>query len=377
MKTIFTTTFFFLISIFVFGQQHQQYLEKINAHILQGATPNDKNTLLYFPLNSTLEKNADGYIFRFRLDEIKKISIKGSADFFAVTLFCNEEKCINITNKDLSSKMGNEIAFNFENEFHAKGFMNTIAEMSKNELKKTIELDFGTLSTKNETSDVVKTPVPIVEKIVAEKSLLAIEDVAEKEDAATKRERLKEQQEEEKAEREEEKALQKEEMQTKGNKKNKEEINDEEAENNELEGICKGIVAVLESGMSSNFSSIKGEKSNEGTTTFSSKIKLKNAKRNYISTFKNAPCFMAEMKNSRSTDDLGELFLEIKDALLECLPNSWEEIDHSDDPIYDKGTDDIYHTEFVDEENSAVPSITLQITPDGNKKIFFIRIGKR
>ena len=86
---------------------------------------------------------------------------------------------------------------------------------------------------------------------------------------------------------------------------------------------------------------------------------------------------MAEMKNSRSTDELGEQFLEIKDALLECLPTTWEEIDHSDDPIYDKGTDDVYHTEFVDEENSAVPSITLQITPDGNKKIFFIRIGKR
>ncbi|MBP6455885.1 MAG: hypothetical protein KA275_04060 [Chitinophagaceae bacterium] len=377
MKTLILGAIFFLTSTVIFGQQHQQYLEKINSHILQGGAANDKKTLLYFPLNTTLEKNADGYIYRFRLDEIKKIAIKGSNDFFVVTFYCNEEKCINITNKDLSFKMGNEIAFNFENEFHAKGFMNASAEMAKNEFQKTLELDFGTLSNKNESSDVTKIPEPAQEKVVAEKPALVIDDSNEKEDAVAKRERLKEQQEEEKAEREEEKALRKEELQSKGNNKNKEEINDEVAEKNELEGVCKGIVAVLESGMSSNFSSIKGEKSNEGTTTFSSKIRLKNAKKNYISTFKNAPCFMAEMKNSRSTDELGEQFLEIKDALLECLPTTWEEIDHSDDPIYDKGTDDVYHTEFVDEENSAVPSITLQITPDGNKKIFFIRIGKR
>lgn len=151
----------------------------------------------------------------------------------------------------------------------------------------------------------------------------------------------------------------------------------EDAEQNDqqyLSAFGKKLITILQLAEQHKLDKIKGAQADNVSR---STIKLPKAKQNYLNDYKGADCFIAEFGTKKYYEDLQDLYYEIKDEIEASLPASYEGTDMAYETVYENSDDEVFHTEYYNIENLAMPSIVIRITPDGKGNTLFLRIGKR
>lgn len=138
--------------------------------------------------------------------------------------------------------------------------------------------------------------------------------------------------------------------------------------------LSKQLMQVVQSGMSSNFKSIEGPETNPKTHINDSKIKLKGAKRNYLSWHKNQRAFIAEMKSTKSLEDIQFDYDDLQTEIENGLGPEWDNEDKSNDEEYADFSGEVRDTEYKS-SNPGVPTIRIIMLSDGEDKFtLFIRV---
>jgi outer membrane biosynthesis protein TonB len=140
---------------------------------------------------------------------------------------------------------------------------------------------------------------------------------------------------------------------------------------------CNRWMMVAESGKQKDFKDIEGKEVNANTKINESKLKIKGARKNYISNYKETRAFIAEIKTHADFGLLSEEFDQLQSELDECLGPQWDTHDRSADEEYSDYKGEIRDVEYRHESDSSLPGIRLIILEDGEKYTFFIRICKR
>lgn len=140
---------------------------------------------------------------------------------------------------------------------------------------------------------------------------------------------------------------------------------------------CNRWMMVAESGKQKDFKDLEGKEVNASTKINESKLKIKGARKNYISNYKATRAFIAEIKTHADFGLLSEEFDQLQSELDECLGPQWDIHDRSADEEYNDYQGEIRDVEYRHESDSSLPGIRLIILADGEKYTFFIRICKR
>jgi hypothetical protein len=147
-------------------------------------------------------------------------------------------------------------------------------------------------------------------------------------------------------------------------------LDDEQKGNKDF---CEQLMSLVKSGLSTQFKDIEGKETNSEKKINESKIKLKGARKSYLSWFNQKRAFLAELKLVDDNDYAVEEFQNIQNQLDECLAG-WDDEDHSTDDIYESIKYEVKDVEYTDSKNPNSPSIRLIIASEGKKFIVFLRI---
>lgn len=151
---------------------------------------------------------------------------------------------------------------------------------------------------------------------------------------------------------------------------------DAEAEyKEELSPFGKKLMVIVQLAETHQLSKLKGSEILDAV--YQSKLKLPNAKKNYLNDYKGEDCFIAEFGTKKYYEDLQDQYYELKDEIEESLPRAYEPMDMAYEEIYENSDDEVFHTEFYNTAEPSKPSIVIRITPDGKSNTLFLRVGKR
>ncbi len=141
------------------------------------------------------------------------------------------------------------------------------------------------------------------------------------------------------------------------------------------EQVCKQLIAIIKAGKDSKFKDIEGKETNPTTKINESKLKLKGAKRSYLSWYKKERAFIAEYKTFTDHELILIEFEKLQTELEDCLEGGWEDTDHSNDEIYANVSEDVKDVEYKYTSDPLRPSLRIMINTDQNKKYtLFVRI---
>lgn len=347
--------------------------------------------LVYKSDYGIVEQDMHIYIEHYKISDIKKIIVLPKTNMYEVQLLCDEkDPCINQIKLEEVGKNFPSANYFFTDPAIANIFATKAAEIIKNDFKGKVELvllqsampahvstDINAPIIKEETT---KPSLPASDK---GKNFLKIDSDDDEPGVGDRKGGI--------ARDDDEDDLDDLRTQSDHQRKDKPkrekiekydntpaiDIDDSDAGNgmdqaNSLFG--KRLFALLQSINSDKLESVKGA---QKESVFDSKIKLPKAKRNYISKYKNGNCFIAEFGTAENPGDLEELFNDIRASLEDELNNNWDAQDRSQDNLYDNVNFDVYHNEWVNDEENKPYSITLMIAPDGKKFTLFLRLGNR
>ena len=137
--------------------------------------------------------------------------------------------------------------------------------------------------------------------------------------------------------------------------------------------ICEQIMQVIQSGKTKRFADLEGKVLNEQNKTNESRLKLKGAKRNYLSNYKNKRAFMAEYKVLTDNELIMIEFDKLQTQLEDCLDGNWDNEDRSGDDEYADLQGDVRDVEYKNTNDPTAPSMRIIMLSDGKKYVLFVR----
>lgn len=366
----------------------------------------DPNPLRLFEASSTIEQQTGQVTQRINLSVISYVDVTSSKLGYSVNFKCNElTPCINVMKSDMTSSTMNSYSFFFSeagaaNTFaehfgvlvmHYKSADNKVTIKMFADANGKIEFAKGmeSASTKaNEKVDdvarVKKEPVRSektirqireeemeaenqeqvepIKKVKSTKKRIEDEDEMNDEPVqkVTKRKAKSEDESEDAEER------------PKGrSKRTNTQIDDDPIDN--VDETCKRLLAVINAG-ESQFKSIEGAVTNPDKQINLSTLKLKNAKRNYITSYKGRRAFIAEYKYNVNFDILSEEFDFLQTELEDCLGGDWDYNDRSGNDEYENYKDELRDIEYVNTANKTMATMRILLLKNGGKYVLFVRI---
>ncbi len=299
------------------------------------------SSLGYYEKLGIIEQSNFGITERYKIHEIKRIEVGGKDKTFVVQFFCDEsDPCISQTEDKELGKYISGVSYFFTNPSIANAFAQKASDIITKDFKQEVALN---LMSQIDETQVVNEPAPKV--IVPAKPNDQKQEVKKAEQ--------------------------------------KEDIDhlSMDAYNISNDGptavssdFIKKVKLIISSYGKDKMEALKGPATERA---WAAKLKLPKAKKNYINTFRKENCFVAEFGTSKFIDDLEDKYYDLQDELDSGLSQDWEMIDHAQDDIYADAEDDIYHVEYVNQEQKTAPSITVMIVPDGKRYTLFMRIGSK
>lgn len=138
--------------------------------------------------------------------------------------------------------------------------------------------------------------------------------------------------------------------------------------------FCSQLTNILQSGKENKFKAIEGKLTNADTKINDSKIKLKGARKNYLSWFKKERAFIAELKSGNDYELLLKDFENMQTQLDECLGAGWDMEDKSGSEEYAKLKTEVRDVEFKKENDETMPTIRIIFLEDNDKFSMFMRV---
>lgn len=390
---------------------------------ISGFSADQAQPLSFFAISGMLEQKQANLIQRISVSGIAKIKVETSKLGYSVTATCpSGDPCVNFVKSDMSTSSMESTSFFFSNP----GAANTFATRLQNIIIKTRKTDVaGELTLYKDSNgqtpmldekttpiqtNLETTAIPEEKKTIAktnpnptlpkEKTIREIQeedtDTEEKKEdkrkTSTKEKKPKttkeddtEEEIDEKPTRKKTKKEAKEEEEpeineelTKSNPAKKTKRLEEDAENTDdnqggKNDLCEQLMAVVKSGLNTQFKDIQGKETNTEKKINESKIKLKGARKSYLSWFNNKRAFISELKLVDDNDFAIEEFQNLQYQLDECLAG-WDDEDHSTDPVYDNVNYEVKDVEYTNPKDPKSPSIRIAIASEGKKFILFVRI---
>ena len=363
----------------------------------------------YYAISGILEQKQAGLTQRISMAEVASAKVSTGTGGYSVTLGCDGgEGCVTLLKSDMSSSTMGSTAFFFNNPAAANSFATLSMQLA---LKARKGAEPGELSlfrdaqgqtpllpgteagkpSEAKPQEAAKAKTPPVKK--EEKATPEAEDEdAEagtgKKDSKEKasKARTKEQEEKpvpekktrrtaEKKEQEEEEAEADEEEKTRKSKRSAEPVSDEPAddEGKARRDFCAQLMTVIKSG-AAGFKDIEGKETNTEKKINESKIKLKGARKNYLSWFEQKRAFIAELKVLADNDYAIEAFEAMQAEMDECLADGWDMDDRSHDEAYENARFEVKDVEYTNTRDASSPSVRMAIAPDGKKFVLFLRV---
>lgn len=347
-----------LFGLFAFSLKAQNtvkdVLQRMNQCVVAFSADNPR-PLQLFQVSGTLEQAIEGRTQRMTLADIQSIRVINTAAGYNVTMTCQQGlSCITLVKEDMSVMNSGEAQFFFNNPAAANTFASSAKQLAEL-LQKTpspIELQLVKMPDG-------KTPqLPVAGSAPVAKS--APEPVAKP--GGSLAQKTDEEDDEPKA-------------RTTTPQRNAPVNEDDDAGSSEpVDLFCKQIKKLIQSGGAARFKDIEGKVMNAQTGTNESTLKLKGARRSYLSQFEGRRCFIAEMKSYPDNELATEALFDLQGQLEDCLGDDWDNEDKSDDPIYDKVDFDVKDVELSNSTNPSMPTVRIALAPEGNKFILFLRI---
>ena len=340
----------------------KEALQRMNQCIVAFSADNPR-PLQLFQVSGTVEQAIEGRTQRIAMADMHQVQVGNSAAGYQVTLSCQSGlACITLVKEDMSVMNMTEAQFFFNNPAAANTFASSTKQLIEG-LQKTPSPVGLTL---------FKTPDGKIPSLPASGSApVAAAPKANPNAATTPKTNA---------------------LQTAGNQQTDEEEDspkptkglsprtaapaeqDDREPNEPVDLFCKQVLRAIQSGMKANFNDIQGKVINAQQGSNESTLKLKGARRSYLSQFEGKRCFIAEMKSYVDNELAIEGLYDLQSMLEDCLGDNWENEDKTDDPAYDNVEFDAKDVELSDSNNPASPTVRLAIAPEGNKFILFIRI---
>ncbi len=368
-------------------------VKELNRYITLYSADNAAPLAIYEPIGTIEQKKNETSMQRFKLSEIGSIIVEKNASGFTVNVHCvDSSRCMSLIKNDMSTSMMPSDAFFFIEAKAANTFAKLLSELitkypsdrkpvQAQLLKETSdsatvnEKNTGTTSSqktkqssknKNEEADDLEADDQDAKKeknTVHEKKAPLTE--AEAKERAINRRKQKEEDDADKAEERENKTA---------ISKSRDVTNNNPAEDL-TEPVCKQLIAIIKAGKDSKFKDIEGKETNPTTKINESKLKLKGAKRSYLSWYKKERAFIAEYKTFTDHELILIEFEKLQTELEDCLEGGWEDTDHSNDEIYANVSEDVKDVEYKYTSDPLRPSLRIMINTDQNKKYtLFVRI---
>lgn len=347
-----------LFGLFAFSLKAQNTvkdaLQRMNQCVVAFSSDNPR-PLQLFQVSGTLEQAIEGRTQRMTMADIQSIRVSNTAAGYNVTLACQQGlSCITLVKEDMSVMNSGEAQFFFNNAASANTFASSAKQLAELLQKTPSPIDLQLVKTPDG-----KTPLlPAAGSATAAKS--APEPLAKPGGSLTQK--TDEDDDEPKA--------------RPGVPQRNAPVNDnDEAGNAAPEDLfCKQIKKLIQSGGATRFKDIEGKVMTGQTGTNESTLKLKGARRSYLSQFEGRRCFIAEMKSYPDNELATEALFDLQGQLEDCLGEDWDNEDRSDDPIYDKADFDVKDVELSNSTNPSMPTVRIALAPEGNKFILFLRI---
>lgn len=354
---------FLFSSLMVQAQPNvKEALQRMNQCIVAFSADNPR-PLQLFQVSGTVEQAIEGRTQRIAMADMHQIQVSNSAAGYQVTLSCQSGlSCITLVKEDMSVMNMSETQFFFNNPAAANTFASSTKELIER-LQKTPSPVSLTL---------FKTPDGKTPSLPATGSA-PVATAPKANPTATPTPKANP-------------------LQTAGNNQADEEDDsptptkgspsrttplagqDDREPNEPVDLFCKQVLRVIQSGMKTNFNDLQGKMINAQQGSNESTLKLKGARRSYLSQFEGKRCFIAEMKSYVDNELAIEGLYDLQSMLEDCLGENWDNEDKTDDPAYDNVEFDAKDVELSDSNNPASPTVRLAIAPEGNKFILFIRI---
>ncbi len=380
--------FFLFVLILSFNKINAQLtgtelVKELNRFITLFSADN-ASMLTFFAQTGTLEQRQNvANTQRIKLSDIGGIQVEASAIGFTVNIKCAEgTQCINLVKNDtISSYMPSNAFFFTEakaaNTF-AKRFEELIAKYPSEHKAVKAELLHGADG---------QIPMYIIEapkNIAVNKQAVRKEkeeddaDEEETDKTAVKPKRVvvtPEERERMAMEKKQERIDQLEEAKAERTPRQQVVSNDANAAEDIPEPVCKQLTAIIKAGRNSRFKEIEGQEKNAEKKINFSKLKLRGAKSNYLSWYKNERAFIAEYKTSADREIILIEFEKIQTELEDCLEGAWEDTDHSTDAMYANVNEDVKDVEYKFTSDPLMPTLRIMINTDASgKHTLFIRI---
>jgi len=365
----------------------------------------------FYAISGILEQKQNNLTQRISMAEVGSIKVETSKIGYSVTFACaGGETCVNLLKSDMSSSGMGSTSFFFNNPAAANTFASLgqhLATRSRKngeagELQLFKDANGQTPMLPGNTPTKAETPAPPPPKVMKEdaedkpapapppapaKTSTKSKKAQDKEDDDIEEEKPepkakttapRKQKAKEKKDEEEEDAPAEEEEKTKPRRKQREPM-EEPADPGDQEGrdkkdFCSQLLNVVKSGASGRFKDIEGKETNAEKKINESKIKLKGARKTYLSWFGKDRAFISELKLLADNDYAIEAFEKLQAELDECLADGWDYDDRSHDDAYENAKFEVKDVEYSNTRDPNSPSIRIAIAPDGNKFVLFVRI---
>ena len=368
-------------------------VKELNRTITIYSTDNAAPLTIYEPIGTIEQKKNESSSQRFKLSEIGSILVEKNASGFTVNIHCaDSSRCMSLIKNDMSTSMMPSDAFFFNDARAANTFAKRLEELiakypsdrttvQAQLLKESIE---STPSNEKNTdvSSSQKTTPPTKNKHEEDDEQDADDQEDKKEKSAVREKKapLTEAEAKERAinrrkQKEDDDADNAEERENKKAARKDNEAIDNSAIQELTEPVCKQLLAIIKAGKDSKFKDIEGKETNPTTKINESKLKLKGAKRSYLSWYKKERAFLAEYKTLIDHELILIEFEKLQTELEDCLEGGWEDIDHSSDEIYANVSEEVKDVEYKFTSDPTRPSLRIMINTDQSKRYtLFVRI---
>ena len=368
-------------------------VKELNRTITIYSTDNASPLTIYEPIGTIEQKKNESSSQRFKLSEIGSILVEKNASGFTVNIHCaDSSRCMSLIKNDMSTSMMPSDAFFFNDARAANTFAKRLEELiakypsdrttvQAQLLKESIE---STPSNEKNTdvSSSQKTTPPTKNKHEEDDEQEADDQEDKKEKSAVREKKapLTEAEAKERAinrrkQKEDDDADNAEERENKKAARKDNEAIDNSAIQELTEPVCKQLLAIIKAGKDSKFKDIEGKETNPTTKINESKLKLKGAKRSYLSWYKKERAFLAEYKTLIDHELILIEFEKLQTELEDCLEGGWEDIDHSSDEIYANVSEEVKDVEYKFTSDPTRPSLRIMINTDQSKRYtLFVRI---
>lgn len=390
------------------AQDEKQALALINACVTAYSSE-PSQPVTYYTISGILEQKQAGLTQRISMAEIASAKVTTGTGGYSVTLACaGGEGCVTLLKADMSSSTMGSTAFFFNNPAAANSFATLSMQLALKARKGTepgelslfrnaqgltpllpgMETGAAPESKPQEAPKAKTPPMKKEEKALAEDDEESTEAGNDKKDqiGSLPKTRTKQQEQKsvtekkaprtvEKKNKEEEEEEADDEANTLKSKRGAEPLSEEPAddEGRPRKDFCTQLMTVIKSG-ATGFKDIEGNVTNVEKKINESKVKLKGARKNYLSWFEQKRAFIAELKVLADNDYAIEAFEAMQAEMDECLADGWDMEDRSRDEAYENASFEVKDVEYTNTRDGSSPSVRMAIVPDGKKFVLFLRV---